>query len=225
MAGDEELSPPSRTGAAMFQDRRSAGARLAKDLARYKDENPIVLALPRGGVPVGYEVARALGAPLDVYVVRKLGAPQQPELGIGALAPGDVLVLDNETIRLLGITREEVALVVERERAEMERRLLRFRGDRPLLDLKDRTVILVDDGLATGVTAYAAVQALRTMEPRKIVLAVPVCAVQTARVLRAEVSDLVCLSAPDDFGAVGIWYKNFDQTTDDEVIRLLQGED
>jgi predicted phosphoribosyltransferase len=209
---------------AIFEDRREAGVRLAQLLYLYRSEQPIVLALPRGGVPVGYEVARSLDAPFDVYVVRKLGAPHQPELGIGAIAPGGVLVLDQETIRMLGITRGEIDRVVEQERAEMDRRLQRFRGDRPFPDLKDRTVILVDDGLATGVTAYAAVRALREMQPRKIVLAVPVCAAQTARVLSDEVAELVCINAPPDFGAVGIWYKNFEQTTDDEVVRLLAGE-
>src|SRR5437867_4416772 len=209
---------------ATFADRHDAGRQLASLLAKYKEERPIVLALPRGGVPVGYEIALALDAPLDVFIARKLGAPHQPELGIGAIAPGGVLVLDHETIRMLGITREEIERIVEQEGAEMERRLRRFRDDRPFPELRDRTVILVDDGLATGVTAYAAVRALRQMEPRKIVLAVPVCAVQTTRALRGEVDDLVCLNAPLDFGAVGIWYKNFEQTTDEEVEKLLQGK-
>ena len=208
----------------VFRDRAEAGQRLAEQLERYKDENPIVLALPRGGVPVGYEVARALGAQFDVFVVRKLGAPFQPELGIGAIAPGGVLVLDQETIRTLGITDDEIERIVEQEKAEMERRLQRFRGDRPFPNLHDHTIILVDDGLATGVTAYSAVRALRQMHPRKIVLAVPVCAAQTARALSDEVAELVCLSAPADFGAVGIWYRNFEQTSDEEVVRLVWGE-
>ena len=208
----------------IFEDRRDAGARNSRSqLEPYRNDNPVVLALPRGGVPVGYEVARALGAPLDVYVVRKLGAPNQPELGIGAIAPGGVLVLDQETMRILGITSDEIKRIVEEEKTEMERRLLKFRGDRPFPALRDRTVILVDDGLATGVTAYAGIRALRQMHPRKIVLAVPVCALQTARSLGVEVADLVCLSAPSDFGAVGIWYRNFEQTTDEEVVRLLGG--
>src|SRR5207249_1318887 len=139
----------------------------------------------------------------------KLGAPHQPELGIGAIAPGGVLVLDNETIRMLHITQQEIERVVADEKAEMERRLHLFRGDKPMPDIQDHTIILIDDGLATGVTAYAAIQALRQSKPRKIVLAVPVCATQTAASLGTEVTDLVCLKPRPDFGAVGIWYKNF----------------
>ncbi len=207
-----------------FSDRRDAGRQLGVQLERYKAEHPIVLALPRGGVPVGYEVARALGATFDVYVVRKLGAPRQPELGIGAIAPGGVLVLDNETIRILGITEQEIERIVAEEKAEMERRLHRFRGDKPMPNLQDQTIILVDDGLATGITAYAAIQALRQTEPRKIVLAVPVCSTQSAAALGAEVEDLVCLKPRPDFGAVGVWYKDFEQTSDEEVVRLLKRE-
>lgn len=214
--------PFLRKRADIFNDRREAGKQLATRLEQYKSENPIILALPRGGVPVGYEVAHALEAPFDVYVVRKLGAPHQPELGIGAIAPGGVIVLDNETIRMLGITQQEIDRIVAEEKAEMERRLLLFRGDKPMPDLQNRTIILVDDGLATGVTAYAAIQALRQAKPRKIVLAVPVCATQTAASLGTEVADLICLKPRPDFGAVGIWYKNFDQTTDEEVINLLE---
>ncbi len=208
----------------IFSDRRDAGRQLGVQLGRYKAENPIVLALPRGGVPVGYEVARALGAPFDVYVVRKLGAPRQPELGIGAIAPGGVLVLDNDTILMLGITEQEIERIVAEEKVEMERRLHRFRGDKPTPNLRDQTIILVDDGLATGVTAYAAIQALRQTKPCKIVLAVPVCSTQSASALGAEVEDLVCLKPRPDFGAVGVWYKDFEQTSDEEVVRLLKRE-
>src|SRR5437867_2709849 len=203
---------------ATFADRHDAGRQLASLLMKYKDEKPIVLALPRGGVPVGYEIAQALGAPLDVFIARKLGAPQQPELGIGAIAPGGVLVLDTETIRMLGIAQEEIERIAADETQEIERRLLRFRGNRPMPDVRGRTVILVDDGLATGVTAFAAVEALRRMDPASIVLAVPVCAAQTVAALKARSIELVCAKTPQNFGAVGLWYRNFEQTTDEEVI-------
>lgn len=205
-----------------FKDRREAGRQLAALLAKYRDAKPLVLALPRGGVPVGYEIARALDAPLDVFIVRKLGAPQQPELGIGAVAPGGVLIIDTDTVRVLHITEEEIRSIAAVEAAEMERRLNRFRGDRALPEVRGRTVILVDDGLATGVTAFAAVQALRQLEPARIVLAAPVCASQTAHALSSEVDDLVCMKTPLDFGAVGLWYRDFEQTTDDEVVSLLE---
>lgn len=220
---DSQSDNPSfvRDKADIFQDRRDAGRQLSTRLMQYKDEHPLVLALPRGGVPVGYEIALSLEAPLDVYVVRKLGAPRQPELGIGAVAPGGILVLDNETVRMLGITQQEIEEIVDIEKSEMERRLRLFRGDKPILDLQDRTIILVDDGLATGVTAFAAIQALRQVKPRKVVLAVPVCASQTAGNLSSEVTELICLKPRPDFGAVGIWYKNFEQTSDEEVVRLL----
>lgn len=205
-----------------FQDRREAGRLLARKLGRYKDANGIVLALPRGGVPVGYEVALALRLPIDVFIVRKLGAPGQPELGIGAVAPGGVLVLDVDTINALGISREAIQRIATIEVDEVERRLARFRGRRPSPELAGKTVIVVDDGLATGVTATAAVRALRQANPKEIVLAVPVCAAQTADALESEVDQLVCVETPPNFGAVGLWYRHFDQTSDEEVIELLE---
>ena len=218
--GDSSRPEEVRHGA--FADRRDAGRKLAARLDKYAGDNPIVLALPRGGVPVGYEIAKALHAPLDVFVVRKLGAPQQPELGIGAIAPGGLLILDADLVRDLGIPEEVINRIVSNETAEMERRLHRFRGDRPLPDLKDRTVLLVDDGLATGVTAYAAIKALRQVGPRQIVLAIPVCATQTAHMIAPQVSEIVCLMTPPEFLAVGLWYANFEQTSDEEVIELLE---
>ncbi len=204
-----------------FEDRRDAGRRLAAKLVRFRDERPAVFGLPRGGVPVGYEISRVLGAPLDVFVSRKLGAPGQPEFGIGAVAAGGVRVLNEGVIRRLGIPKEYVERITAREVAEVERRLRYFRGGRPETTVGGRTAILVDDGLATGVTARAAVEALRRREPSRLVLAAPVCAAQTAEIFVPAVDELVCLQSPSDLGAIGLWYKDFEQTTDDEVVELL----
>jgi putative phosphoribosyl transferase len=205
-----------------FEDREDAGRRLAGRLVRYRDERPIVFALPRGGVPVGYEISRALRVPLEVFVARKLGAPGQPEFGIGAVAPGGVRILNQDVVWRLGIPDDYLERITERETAEVERRLRHFRGARPEPDVRGRTVILVDDGLATGVTARAAVEALRRLEPRRLILAAPVCAAQTAELLAPEVDELVCLEAPSDLGAIGFWYRDFAQTSDEEVIGLLE---
>src|SRR5918997_3000983 len=205
-----------------FRDRGDAGRRLAERLSRYRDERPVVFALPRGGVPVAYEISRALGVPLEVLVARKLGAPGQPEFGIGAVAPGGVRILNEEVVRRLGIPEDYIERITERETAEVERRLRHFRGDRPEPEVRGRTVILVDDGLATGVTARAAVEALRRLGPGRLILASPVCAAQTAEVLAPEVDELVCLEAPADLGAIGFWYLDFSQTSDEEVIELLE---
>ena len=205
-----------------FVNREDAGRRLAERLARYRDERPVVFALPRGGVPVGYEISRSLDAPLDVFVARKLGAPGQPEFGIGAVAPGGVRVLNGNVVERLGIPADYLEMVTRRETAEVERRLRYFRGDRPEPEVRGRTVILVDDGLATGVTARAAVEALRRLEPRRLILAAPVCAAQTVELLGPEVDELVCLEAPPDLGAIGFWYRDFEQTSDEEAIDLLK---
>src|SRR5918997_1491380 len=209
-------------GGPPFEDREDAGRRLAARLGRYRDERPVLFALPRGGVPVGYEISRSLGAPLDVFVARKLGAPGQPEFGIGAVAPGGVRVLNANVVERLGIPADYLETVTRKETAEVERRLRHFRGGRPEPEVRGRIVILVDDGLATGVTAQAAVEALRHLEPRRLVLAAPVCAAQTAERLGPEVDELVCLAAPPDLGAIGFWYRNFEQTSDEEVIGLLE---
>ena len=206
----------------LFEDRVDAGRQLAERLAPYAEERPVVFALPRGGVPVGAEVSRSLGAPLEVIVSRKLGAPGQPEFGIGAVAPSGVRVLNERAVRALGIEEDYLEMISGRELAEAERRLKLFRGDRPYPHLERRTAILVDDGLATGVTARAALLALRRMNPRRLVLAVPVCALQTAELLRPEADDLICLLAPANLEAVGLWYRNFEQTSDEEVVRLLE---
>jgi len=208
-------------GTLIFEDRADAGRVLAQVLMVYKKDNPIVLALPRGGVVVGYEVARALDAPLDVIVARKLGAPGHEELGIGAIAPGGVRILDEEVLQWLGISEAQIKRVTARETEEMNRRLHLYRGNRPPLDVSGRTAILVDDGLATGVTARAAIESVRRQEPQRLIVAVPVCASETAERLRPRVDNLVCASVPPNFRAVGLWYNRFAQTTDQEVIALL----
>jgi putative phosphoribosyl transferase len=205
-----------------FEDRRDAGRRLAGKLSRFEDERTVVFALPRGGVPVGYEISRSLGAPLDVFVSRKLGAPGQPEFGIGAVAAGGVRVLNEDVVRRLGIPDDYVQKITAQELAEVGRRLRYFRGERPETEVGGRTAILVDDGLATGVTARAAVQALRLRRPRRLILAAPVCAAQTAALFKTAVDELVCLESPSDLGAIGFWYRNFEQTSDEEVVELLE---
>ena len=204
-----------------FQDRSHAGRELAKLLTHYRDENPIVIALPRGGVVVGYEVARALGASLDIIVARKLGAPGWPEVGVGAIAPGVVLI-DTQTVQMFGLSREKMKQVESHERAEMERRIRRYRGEDLMPDVQGRVVILVDDGIATGVTARAAIRALRQVGPKRIVLAVPVCARGTVTLLREEVDDFITIATPANFIAVSVWYQDFGQTTDEEVLALLR---
>jgi putative phosphoribosyl transferase len=206
----------------LFEDRGDAGRRLAEQLTLYAEECPVVFALPRGGVPVGVEVSRSLNAPLEIVVSRKLGAPGQPEFGIGAVAPGGVRVLNERVVKTLDIGEDYLDWISARESAEVERRLRLFRGDRPYPDLAGRTVILVDDGLATGVTARAALLSLRRLNPRRLILAVPVCAPQTAELLRPETDDLICLLSPPDLEAVGLWYRNFEQVPDEEVVRLLE---
>jgi putative phosphoribosyl transferase len=205
-----------------FRDRVEAGQRLATVLADRSFADAVVLALPRGGVPVGFEVATALRAPLDVFVVRKVGAPHQPEMGIGAVAEGGTEVVDRRLLRAVGVSDETFAALADRERVEMQRRVTRYRGARPLPDVAGRDVVLVDDGLATGVTAEAALLALRTSGPRALHLAVPACAAESAERLRQIADDVVCVTTPSAFRAVGEWYDVFDQTTDDEVTELLE---
>jgi putative phosphoribosyl transferase len=202
-----------------FRDRAEAGRQLADHLPTDL-ENPLVLALPRGGVPVAKQVADRLGAPLEVVVARKIGAPGQEELGIGAVAEGGSVV-GSDLVRMLRLTPDDFDRLAARARQELDRRVERYRGTRPLPDIAGRDVVLVDDGLATGVTAEAALLALRAADPRRLVLAVPVASPDTARRLVPPADDVVCVLSPRDLVAVGAWYDDFTQTTDDEVLELL----
>jgi len=205
-----------------FRNRAEGGRELAQKLVEYAGRpDVLVLALPRGGVPVGYEVARALQAPLDVFVVRKLGVPGHEELAMGAVASGGAWVLNDDVVTPLGISPQAIRAVAARELAELARREQVYRGDRPTPDVRGRTVILVDDGLATGSTMRAAVKALRRLEPDRIVVAVPTAAPSTCAELGQEADECVCGIKPDPFYAVGVWYEDFSQTTDDEVRDLL----
>ncbi len=205
-----------------FRDRAEAGRRLAGLLPQYAArDDVIVLALPRGGVPVAYEIARALGAPLDVFLVRKLGVPGHAELAMGAIASGGTRVLNEEIVAGLGISPELIDAVAARESVELSRRERAYRGDRPPIDVRNRIVILIDDGLATGATMRAAAAALRQAGPREIVVAVPLASRETCEAFRAEVDVVVCASTPEPFYAVGLWYEDFAQTTDAEVRDLL----
>lgn len=206
-----------------FDNRRDAGRKLAGALQHYANRpDVLVLALPRGGVPVAFEVARALNAPLDVFLVRKLGVPGHEELAMGAIATGGVIVLNDSVVQALRIGREELDRVAAAERAELARRERAYRGDRPAPDVRGRTAILIDDGLATGSTMRAAAAALRRQEPARIVIAVPVSSPQTCQELGAEVDEIVCLLTPEMFYAVGMWYIDFSPTTDEEVRDLLR---
>jgi putative phosphoribosyl transferase len=207
----------------LFRDRSEAGRQLAARLAHYVDRpDVLVLALPRGGVPVGYEVARALHVPMDVFIVRKLGVPGHEELAMGAVASGGVRVLNDQVVKGLGIPDYVIDAVASWEQQELERRERLYRGQRPPPDVRGKTVILVDDGLATGSTMLAAVRALRQLGPARIVVAVPVASRDTCDLLKTEVDEVVCAVTPEPFYAVGLWYRNFSQTTDEEVRELLE---
>jgi putative phosphoribosyl transferase len=205
-----------------FVDRVDAGRRLGERLGHLRAEAPVVVGLPRGGVPVAFEVARALGAPLDVIVVRKLGVPFQPELAMGAIGEGGVRVLNDEIVRLARVKPGELAHVEARERVELERRVRRFRGDRPRVPLAGRTVVVVDDGIATGSTARAACRVARAHGAARVVLAVPVAPTEWTARIGAAADEFVCLTTPEPFWSVGQWYRDFGQTSDDEVATLLE---
>jgi predicted phosphoribosyltransferase len=206
-----------------FRNRADAGRKLAARLAAYKDERPVVLALPRGGVPVAAEVAAALDAPLDLVLVRKLGVPIQPELAMGAVVDGSapIVVRNEDVIRLTGVTEEEVQAVCAAELAEIERRRERYLGTRARVDIAGRVAIVIDDGIATGATTRAALRALRRRGPKKLILAVPVAPTETLVAMRGEADDVVCLEDYADFGAIGFFYADFRQTSDSEVIAAL----
>ena len=206
-----------------FRDRVEAGRMLARMLAKYANQTGVVvLALPRGGVPVGFEVAQALNAPLDVFVVRKLGVPGYEELALGAIASGGVRVLNADLIHTLDVARNVIEAVTERELRELQRRERLYRNHRAAPEVRGRTVILVDDGIATGATMRAAVKALRQLGAARIVVATPTAALSTAQEMEAEVDEVVAVMTPSDFAGVGQWYENFSQTTDAEVRELLE---
>src|SRR6266851_3890805 len=206
-----------------YRDRTEAGRHLAAQLAHYADRDDVlILALPRGGVPVAYEVAKALRAPLDIFLVRKLGVPGHEELAMGAIATGGVRVLNDDAVEYLGIPSRVIDSVAANELRELERREREYRGDRPEPDVRGKTVILVDDGLATGSTMRAAAAALRLQNPARIVVAVPVSAPQTCNEYRMGVDEIICATTPHPFYGVGQWYEDFSQTTDEEVRELLE---
>ncbi|HEX6125761.1 MAG TPA: phosphoribosyltransferase [Pyrinomonadaceae bacterium] len=210
-----------------FKNRREAGILLARKLSMYAGRSDaVVLALPRGGVPVAYEVAKALNLPLDVFVVRKLGAPGHEEFALGSIASGGVCLVDETSVKALHVPETELNEIIQREQNELERRERLYRGARPKLDVHRKTVIIVDDGLATGLTMRAAVAAIRKLHPKEIVVAVPVCAPVTCVELEHDVDVwCVCAESPEAFYAVGLWYENFDQTSDQEVQTLLARAD
>jgi putative phosphoribosyl transferase len=205
-----------------YEDRRHAGRVLAQALQQFKDRAPVVLALPRGGVPVAHEVARALHAPLDVFIVRKLGVPGHRELAMGAIASGGVRALNDDVIAMLRLPHTVIDAVAREEQIELERREHAYREGRPLVELSGRVVLLVDDGLATGSTMKAAVEAVRTHHPARVVVAVPVGSPDTCREFTEVADEIVCARAPEYFAAVGQWYRDFSQTSDEEVRALLR---
>ena len=211
------------TTKALFRDRRDAGKKLAQKLTGYAGRKDVViLALPRGGVPVAYEVSQALQVPMDVFIVRKLGWPGHEEMAIGAIASGGVKVLNEDIVRYLKLPKDLIHAVAQRELRELERRERAYRGNRPSLELKDRTVIIVDDGLATGASMRAALLGVRAHAPAQVIVAVPTAALETCEALKPEVDQMICATTPEPFYGVSRWYQDFSQTTDEEVRILLE---
>jgi putative phosphoribosyl transferase len=207
----------------LFKDRKDAGRRLAEKLTRYANRSDVVvLGIPRGGVPVAAEVAARLLAPLDVFLLRKLGVPGYEELAFGAIASGGVRVLDTQTIDALGITKEDIERVTSAERKELERREKTDRGERSAMDVQGKTVIVVDDGMATGSSMTAGIRALRQLQPKEIVVAAPVAPQRTCSVLKGDADEIVCVQTPPFFGAIGQFYEDFSQVSDEEVLTLLE---
>ncbi len=209
--------------ALLLANRTKAGRLLALKLKAYANRSDvIVLALPRGGVPVAFEIAKALNLPLDICLVRKLGVPEHPELAMGAIAMGGVIVINEDIVQWRKISQQTIVEVIDREKEELDRRDRVYRGNRPLPQVRDRTVILVDDGIATGSTIRAAVTVLKKEQPQKIIIAVPVAPPSTCQQLKAEVDKVICLLKPEHLYSISIWYDNFSQTTDAEVRKLLE---
>lgn len=206
----------------LFADRKDAGEKLAQKLSEYTSaDNVVVLGLPRGGVPVAYEVAKAIRSPMDIFLVRKLGVPGQEELAMGAIASGGVRVLNDSLIDQLSITDKMLASVAAQEQQELERRERVYRGDNPHVELTDKKAILVDDGIATGASMKAAIEALRAHKPEKIIVAVPVSPPDTYMEIKEQVDEIVCIDTPQPFYGVGMWYDDFSQTTDEEVKEYM----
>ena len=208
----------------LFENRTDAGRQLAEALLKYKSRQPVILALPRGGVPVAAEAAAALDAPLDLLLVRKIGLPSQPELAMGAVADGEepTIIRNSDVIELSGVSKEEFDAVCNEERAEIERRRKRYLGDRARSEVRGRVTIIIDDGIATGATTLAAIRAVRMRKPKELVLAIPVAPLDTIKRLHPEVDGIICLDTPEELGAIGYFYRDFHQISDDEVIATLK---
>jgi putative phosphoribosyl transferase len=204
----------------IFADRKNAGRILAQNLLLFKNNNPVILALPRGGVPVGYEVAKKLDTKLDILIVRKIGSPKNPEFGVGAIAEGGTLLIDKETILSLGISTDLLKNLIEKEKKEIERQLMLYRKGEAITKLKNKTVIIIDDGLATGVTAKCAIKAVKLQQPRKVIFAAPVCAYDTSQSLCKD-TETICQISPDELQAIGSYYKDFKQVSDEDVLQIL----
>lgn len=205
----------------IFKDRVEAGQKLAKELKDYQREEPMILALPRGGVPLGFEVAQNLSAPLDVVVARKLGAPPNPEFGIGAIAENNVILVNQKMVDRMGISQKQLSTIRKNEERELERRVEKYRGNN-FPDVSNKLAIIVDDGLATGVTAQAAIAAVKKKEPKAIIFAAPVCAADSLSKIKGQVREIVCLAKPNNLQSIGMYYRHFEQTSDQQVLELIK---